>query len=262
MIYVKDAEQIELMRESNLVLGKMLGEMAKQVRPGISTLELDRIAEEFIRDNGALPGCKGFEGYPNTLCTSVNDVVVHGIPSAKCVLKEGDIISIDCCTLKNGYYGDSTYTFEVGEVNPEIHQLLQTTKEALYKGIEKAMAGMRVGDISYAVETYCVERGYSVVRELEGHGIGHEMHEEPGVPNYGKRGHGAKLAEGMVIAIEPMINMGKRYVYQENDGWTIRTRDHQPSAHFEHSVAIGRNGADILSTFEFVEKELARQKVA
>ena len=254
MIFVKTAEEIELLRESNQLVGKTLGELAKHIRPGISTLELDRIAEEFICSHGALPGFKGYGGFPNTLCISVNDVVVHGIPSAKCILKEGDIVSVDCGTLKNGFYGDSAYTFEVGEVSEEVRKLLRVTKESLYKGIEKVMAGMRVGDIGHAVQSWCEASGFSVVREMVGHGVGRDLHEEPQVPNYGRQGQGVKLQEGMVIAIEPMINLGKRYVFQDNDGWTIRTRDKKPAAHFEHTVAVGKKGADILSTFEFIEQ--------
>ena len=254
MIFVKTAEEIELLRESNQLVGKTLGELAKHIRPGISTLELDRIAEEFICSHGALPGFKGYGGFPNTLCISVNDVVVHGIPSAKCILKEGDIVSVDCGTLKNGFYGDSAYTFEVGEVSEEVRKLLRVTKESLYKGIEKVMAGMRIGDIGHAVQSWCEASGFSVVREMVGHGVGRDLHEEPQVPNYGRQGQGVKLQKGMVIAIEPMINLGKRYVFQDNDGWTIRTRDKKPAAHFEHTVAVGKKGADILSTFEFIEQ--------
>ena len=256
MIFVKTGEEIDLLRESNRLVGMTLGEMAKHIRPGISTLELDRIAEEFIRDHGAEPGFLGYGGFPNTLCISVNDVVVHGIPSEKCVLQEGDIVSIDCGTLKNGFYGDSAYTFEVGEVDEEIRKLLRVTKESLYKGIGKAVAGMRIGDIGHAVQSHCEAEGYSVVREMVGHGVGHDLHEEPQVPNYGRQGQGVKLKEGMVIAIEPMINLGKRHIYQEADGWTIRTRDKKPAAHFEHTVAVGKNSADILSTFEYVEQVL------
>ena len=256
MIFVKTGEEIELLRESNRLVGMTLGEMAKHIRPGISTLELDRIAEEFIRAHGPEPGFLGYGGFPNTLCISVNDVVVHGIPSEKCVLQEGDIVSIDCGTLKNGFYGDSAYTFEVGEVDEEIRKLLRVTKESLYKGIGKAVAGMRIGDIGHAVQSHCEAEGYSVVREMVGHGVGHDLHEEPQVPNYGRQGQGVKLKEGMVIAIEPMINLGKRHIYQEADGWTIRTRDKKPAAHFEHTVAVGKNGADILSTFEYVEQVL------
>lgn len=258
MISIKTDEEIELLRESNLLVGKTLGEMAKHIRPGVSTLELDRIADEFIRSHGAMPGFLGYGGFPNSLCISVNDVVVHGIPSADCVLKEGDVVSIDCGTLKNGYYGDSAYTFEVGRVDDEIHRLLVTTKESLYKGIEKAVAGLRIGDIGHAIQSYCESAGFSVVRELVGHGVGKNLHEDPQVPNYGRAGQGIKLKEGMVIAIEPMINLGERHVYIEEDGWTIRTRDRKPSAHFEHTLAIRKHGVDILSSFDFVEQELAR----
>ena len=258
MISIKTDEEIELLRESNLLVGKTLGEMAKHIRPGVSTLELDRIADEFIRSHGAVPGFLGYGGFPNSLCISVNDVVVHGIPSADCVLKEGDVVSIDCGTLKNGYYGDSAYTFEVGRVDDEIHRLLVTTKESLYKGIEKAVAGVRIGDIGHAIQSYCESAGFSVVRELVGHGVGRNLHEDPQVPNYGRAGQGIKLKEGMVIAIEPMINLGERHVYIEEDGWTIRTRDRKPSAHFEHTLAIRKHGVDILSSFDFVEQELAR----
>ena len=258
MISIKTDEEIELLRESNLLVGKTLGEMAKHIRPGVSTLELDRIADEFIRSHGAVPGFLGYGGFPNSLCISVHDVVVHGIPSADCVLKEGDVVSIDCGTLKNGYYGDSAYTFEVGRVDDEIHRLLVTTKESLYKGIEKAVAGLRIGDIGHAIQSYCESAGFSVVRELVGHGVGRNLHEDPQVPNYGRAGQGIKLKEGMVIAIEPMINLGERHVYIEEDGWTIRTRDRKPSAHFEHTLAIRKHGVDILSSFDFVEQELAR----
>lgn len=256
MFSEKTKEEIELLRESNLLVGKTLGEVAKIIRPGVSTLELDAVAEEFIRSNGAVPGFLGYGGFPNTLCISVNDEVVHGIPSAKRVLQEGDIVSVDCGVLKNGYYGDSAYTFEVGEVSEEIHNLLEATKASLYKGIEQAVIGRRIGDIGSAVQNYCEARGYSVVRELVGHGVGKELHEDPQVPNYGSRGQGTKLREGMVIAIEPMINLGQRYVIMNSDGWTIRTRDGLPSAHFEHTVAVGKTAADILSSFKYVEEVL------
>lgn len=256
MVSIKSEEEIELLRESNLLVGMTLGEIAKHIRPGITTLELDRIAEEFIRSHGAVPGFLNYDGYPYTLCISLNEVVVHGLPSEKCILKEGDIVSVDCGTLKNGFYGDSAYTFEVGKVSDEIHELLETTKESLYKGIEKAVAGMRVGDIGYAVQSYCEARGYAVVRELVGHGVGRDMHEEPPVPNYGRRGQGVLLKEGMVIAIEPMIARGERYVYLDDDGWSVRTRDGNPCAHFEHTIAIRKGKADILSSFEYVERVL------
>lgn len=256
MVSIKSEEEIELLRESNLLVGMTLGEIAKHIRPGITTLELDRIAEAFIRSHGAVPGFLNYDGYPYTLCISLNEVVVHGLPSEKCILKEGDIVSVDCGTLKNGFYGDSAYTFEVGKVSDEIHELLETTKESLYKGIEKAVAGMRVGDIGYAVQSYCEARGYAVVRELVGHGVGRDMHEEPPVPNYGRRGQGVLLKEGMVIAIEPMIARGERYVYLDDDGWSVRTRDGKPCAHFEHTIAIRKGKADILSSFEYVERVL------
>lgn len=256
MVSIKSEEEIELLRESNLLVGMTLGEIAKHIRPGITTLKLDRIAEEFIRSHGAVPGFLNYDGYPYTLCISLNEVVVHGLPSEKCILKEGDIVSVDCGTLKNGFYGDSAYTFEVGKVSDEIHELLETTKESLYKGIEKAVAGMRVGDIGYAVQSYCEARGYAVVRELVGHGVGRDLHEEPPVPNYGRRGQGVLLKEGMVIAIEPMIARGERYVYLDDDGWSVRTRDGKPCAHFEHTIAIRKGEADILSSFEYVERVL------
>lgn len=255
MIYLKTDEEIELMRESNLLLGQTLGELAKWVAPGISTLKLDSIAEEFIRDNGGIPSCLGYSGYPNSICASVNDQVVHGIPSDY-VLKDGDIISIDLCVLKNGFHGDSTYTFCVGDVSYEVRRLLKTTKESLYLGIEQAVDGKRVGDISNAIQSYCEKKGYSVVREMCGHGIGKHMHEEPEVPNYGRRGCGPILRSGMVIAIEPMINMGSRNIIIERDGWTTRTRDHKPSAHYELSVAVREGKADILSTFKYIEEVL------
>lgn len=255
MIYLKTDEEIELMRESNLLLGQTLGELAKWVAPGISTLKLDSIAEEFIRDNGGIPSCLGYSGYPNSICASVNEQVVHGIPSDY-VLKDGDIISIDLCVLKNGFHGDSTYTFCVGEVSYDVRRLLKTTKESLYIGIEQAVDGKRVGDISNAIQSYCEKKGYSVVREMCGHGIGKHMHEEPEVPNYGRRGCGPVLRSGMVIAIEPMINMGSRNIVIERDGWTARTRDRKPSAHYELSVAVREGKADILSTFKYVEEVL------
>lgn len=257
MIFLKTKEEIELLRESNLLVGKTLGELAKHIRPGISTLELDKIAEDFIRSNGAVPGFLNYGGFPNSLCISINDEVVHGIPSKR-LLEEGDVVSVDCGVYKNGFHGDSAYTFEVGEVNEEIRKLLRITKESLYKGIEKAVEGLRIGDIGHAVQTHAETNGFSVVREMVGHGVGRNLHEEPQVPNYGKREHGCKLKEGMVIAIEPMINFGRRHIYQLSDGWTIRTRDHMPSAHFEHTVAIGKEKADILSSFEYVEENLKK----
>lgn len=260
MIIYKTADEIELMRLSNMLVAKTQGEIAKVIGPGITTKKLDKIAEEFIRDNGGKPGFLGYQGYPNTLCVSVNSTVVHGIPS-NYELKDGDIVSIDCGVILNDFYGDSAYTFEVGEVKPEIKLLLKVTKEALYKGIELAIEGYRLGDVSYAIQQHSESHGYSVVREMVGHGIGKKLHEKPEVPNYGKRGSGIKLVQGLVIAIEPMINMGKKEIIQLKDGWTINTKDGMPSAHFEHTVAIGKEKADVLSSFEFVEKELEIKKI-
>lgn len=231
MIYLKTDEEIELMREANQLVGKTLGELAKHIAPGVSTLQLDKIAEEFIRDNGAVPAFLGYGGFPNSICASVNEHVVHGIPSSKVLLNEGDVISIDCGTLLNGFVGDSAYTFSVGEVTPEVKNLLKATKESLYLGIQNAVEGKRLGDVSFAVQSYCESKGYSVVRELVGHGIGRKMHEAPEVPNYGKRGCGSLLRSGMCICIEPMINMGSRNVVFEKDGWTVRTKDKKYSAH-------------------------------
>ncbi|WP_010663198.1 type I methionyl aminopeptidase [Marinilabilia salmonicolor] len=258
MIYLKTKEEIELLRESNMLVAKTHGEVAKWIKPGVSTLKLDEIAEEFIRDHGGVPAFLNYQGFPNSLCTSVNDQVVHGIPNDK-PLEDGDIVSVDCGTLLNGYYGDSAYTYCVGEVDDEIKKLLQVTRESLYNGIEQAVEGKRIGDIGYAVQSYCEDNGFSVVREMVGHGVGKNLHESPEVPNYGRRGNGVKLKEGMVIAIEPMINLGKRHIVQEADGWTIRTRDRKVSAHFEHTIAVGKNEADILSSFKFVEEVLHLQ---
>ena len=254
MIYLKTDEEIELMRVSNLLVGKTLGELSKWIAPGITTLKLDKIAEEFIRDNGGVPGFLGYAGYPNTLCVSVNETVVHGIPSSA-TLREGDIVSIDCGAVVDGYNGDSAYTFAVGEVEPRVRELLTTTKEALYLGIAQAVEGNRIGHIGNAVQEHCEKRGFSVVREMTGHGIGRKLHEEPAVPNYGRRGVGPLIKEGMCIAIEPMINMGSRNFVIERDGWTCRTKDRKPSAHFEHTVAIRGGKAEILSSFEFIEGE-------
>lgn len=256
MIYLKTAEEIELLRENNLLVSATLAEVGRHVRPGVSTLELDKLAEEFIRSHGAEPGFLGYGGFPNTLCMSVNEEVVHGIPSAKRILKEGDVLSVDCGTLMKGFYGDSAYTFAVGEIAPEVADLLRVTKEALYKGVAQAKAGNRVGDVASAVQEHAERHGYSVVRELVGHGLGRKMHEEPEVPNYGARGRGPLLKEGMVICIEPMINMGVRYVVFERDGWTVRTRDRKPSAHFEFAVAVGKEGPDVLTDFGVIEQAI------
>jgi methionyl aminopeptidase len=258
MIYIRTAEEIELIRESNQLVSKTLAEVAKFVEPGVSTIKLDKIAEEFIRDNKGTPGFLGYQGYPKTLCTSINSQVVHGIPSTQ-ILKEGDIISIDCGVKKDGYYGDSAYTFEVGEIDEQVKKLLKVTKDALFLGIEKAVEGKRTGDVGFEVQQYCEKAGYSVVRELVGHGLGKNLHESPEVPNYGRKGKGAKLMSGMVICIEPMINMGRKEIVQENDGWTIRTSDRKPSAHFELAVVVKKEKADILSTFKYIEEVLERK---
>lgn len=261
MIYLKTEDEIELLRASNLLVAKTLAEVAKYIEPGVSTKRLDEIAEEFIRDHGAIPTFKGYpnqngEPFPGSICASVNEVVVHGIPREDVILKDGDIISVDCGTFMNGFCGDSAYTFAVGEVSPEVKELLETTKEALYKGIEQAVTGKRLGDISSAVQDHCEKKSFGVVREFVGHGIGHEMHEEPIVPNYGSRGRGIMLKRGLCIAIEPMITLGKRNIYMDNDGWTVRTVDHKYAAHFEHTIAVGPSKADILSSFEFIEEVL------
>lgn len=258
MIYLKTEEEIELIRESSLLVGKTLAEVAKLIEPGVDPLKLDRVAEEFIRDNGGVPGFKGYNDFPNTLCTSVNSQVVHGIPSSN-ALKNGDIISVDCGVVMNGFYGDVAYTFEVGEVSEEIHNLLETTKECLRRGIEAAKAGNRIGDIGFAVQKEAEDNGYGVVRELVGHGLGKNLHEGPEVPNYGRRGSGMKLKEGLVLAIEPMINLGKRNVKQDVDGWTIVTTDGLVSAHFEHDIVVRKNSAEVLSTHEFVEEVLNKK---
>jgi methionyl aminopeptidase len=258
MLYTKTNEEVELLRESNLLVSRTLGELASLIKPGISTLELDRIAEIFIRDNGAQPAFKGYNGFPKTLCTSVNDEVVHGIPSGY-VLKEGDIISIDCGVLMNGYYGDSAYTFAVGEISDEVKKLLEFTRASLEEGVKATIAGNRVGDISFAVQEKAESGGFSVVRELVGHGLGTKLHESPEVPNYGKRGTGPKLMKGMVICIEPMINMGIKDTLQMRDGWTIKTADGRPSAHFEYAVAVDKGKADVLTTYKFIEEVLNKR---
>ncbi len=257
MIVLKTEQEIELLRESNLLVSRTLAEIAKAIRPGVTTLELDVIAEEFIRDHHAVPGFLGYGGFPNTLCTSVNSQVVHGIPS-KYELKEGDIISVDCGVILNDFYGDSAYTFPVGEISEEKMALMVNTKESLKKGVEQAVEGKRVGDVSHAVQEHAEKGGYSVVREMVGHGLGRNMHEAPEVPNYGRQGTGMKLKRGLVICIEPMINMGVKNIVQRPDGWTIETSDKKPSAHYEHAVAVAKEKAEILSSFDFIEEELAK----
>lgn len=255
MIIPKTKEEIEIMRESALVVSRTLGMLAGEIKPGVTTLYLDKLAEEYIRSQGAIPGFLGLYDFPNTLCMSPNEQVVHGIPNDK-PLVEGDIISIDCGAIKNEFYGDHAYTFEIGEVTPEIKKLLRITKESLYKGIEQFKIGNRIGDVGYAIQKHTEEQGYGVVRDLVGHGLGKVMHEDPQMPNYGKRGRGKKFIEGMVVAIEPMINLGTKNIKYHNDGWTITTRDKKPSAHFEHDVAIVDGKPELLSTFAYIYKEL------
>ena len=245
-----------MLRENNILVSQALAEVGRHIKPGVTTKQLDKIAEDFIRSHGAIPAFLGYQGYPASACISVNDQVVHGIPSDKVVIKEGDIVSVDLGTFMKGFVGDSAYTFAVGEVAPEVRQLLDVTKEALYRGTAQAKAGNRVGDISAAVQDYAESFGYGVVRELEGHGLGRKMHEAPGVPNFGMRGRGPMLKEGMVICIEPMITMGGRAVVFERDGWTVRTRDRKPAAHFEFAVAIRKDGPDVLTDFSIIEQSL------
>jgi methionyl aminopeptidase len=253
MVYYKTDEEIELIKISGDVLGRAHAEVAKLLKPGITTRALDKIAEEFIRDNGGVPSFKGYNGFPGTLCVSPNDQVVHGMPNDD-VLESGDILSIDCGVYLNGFHSDSAYTYPVGEVATETLELLQYTKESLYKGIVQCTVGKRIGDVSEAIQSYVEAKKYSVVRELVGHGVGKHLHEKPEVPNYGKRGRGPLLREGIVIAIEPMINLGKRTIIQERDGWTIRTADGKPSAHFEHTVAVRKGQAEVLTTFKYIEE--------
>ena len=265
MIFLKTEDEIALMREANRLVGKTLGEIAKLIKPGVTTNQLTKVAEEFIRDNGAIPTFKGYPdndetSFPAALCTSVNEMVVHGIPN-DIPLKDGDIVSVDCGTYMNGFCGDSAYTFCVGEVKPEIKELLKTTKEALYLGIENAVHGKRLGDISFAIQNHCESKSYGVVREFVGHGIGKEMHEEPQVPNYGRRGYGTLLKTGMCLAIEPMITLGNRKIVLERDGWTVRTSDMKCAAHYEHTVAVRQGKADILSSFEYIEQVLGDKAI-
>ncbi len=265
MIFLKTEDEIELLRGSNLIVARTLGEIAKAITPGVTTKMLDKIAEEFIRDNGAIPTFKGFPNqygspFPASICTSINEEVVHGIPG-DVILKEGDIVSVDCGAFKDGFCGDSAYTFCVGEVSKDILELLTITKEALYRGIEVAVPGKRLGDIGFVIQQYCESHSYGVVREFVGHGIGREMHEDPQVPNYGKCGYGTVIKKGLCIAIEPMITLGLHQILMEQDGWTVRTRDRKFAAHFEHTIAVGDSAADILSSFEFIEKVLGDKAI-
>jgi len=256
MIFYKTGEEIERIRKSSLLVGKTLAEVAKIIEPGVTTLELDKVAEEFIRDNNAFPGFLGYGGFPNSLCTSVNSAVVHGIPNNK-PLKNGDIVSVDCGVLMDDFYGDSAYTFMVGEVSDEVQNLLKITQECLTLAIDQTKSGNRIGDIGFAVQNHAEKNGFGVVRELVGHGLGRSLHEKPEVPNYGKKGRGHKLKPGLVLAIEPMINLGKKEVKQLKDGWTIETKDRLPSAHFEHDVVVTLDGSpEVLSSFEEIEKVL------
>lgn len=255
MVKLKSPEEIELLREAALIVSKTLGMLAGEIKPGISTLQLDKLAYDYIKDHGAEPGFLGMYDFPNSLCMSPNAQVVHGIPNDK-PLENGDIISIDCGSYINGYYGDHAYTFEVGEVAPEVKDLLRITKESLYEGIRAFKKGNRIGDIGHAIQTYTEKHGYGVVRELVGHGVGQDMHEDPQVPNYGKRGRGKKIKEGMVLAIEPMINLGTKDIIQLPDGWTILTADNKPSAHFEHDVALVNGKPQLLSTFDYIYEAL------
>lgn len=265
MVYLKTDEEVELLRKANLLVGKTLAELARAIKPGVTTKQLDALADTFIRDHGAVPTFKGFPNpygspFPASICTSVNHQVIHGIPNDT-PLRDGDIISIDCGTRLDGYCGDSCYTFAVGEITEEAHNLLATTKEALYKGIEQAVVGRRLGDISYAIQSHCESRGYGVVREFVGHGIGREMHEDPQVPNFGKRGNGKLLKSGLCIAIEPMITQGTKEIYMQQDRWGIVTRDNKLSAHFEHTICVRKQQADILSSFDEIESVLRERTI-
>ena len=255
MVTLRSPDEVELLRASNLLVSRTLAEVAKMIRPGVTTLELDRLAEQYLRDHKGIPAFLGYNGFPNTLCTSVNSEVVHGIPS-RYVLEEGDIISVDCGVELNGYFGDSAYTFAVGEPGEDVEKLMRVTRESLFLGLRQAREGNRIGDIGYAVQKHAEDNGYSVVREMVGHGLGTALHEEPEVPNYGRRGTGLKLKRGMCICVEPMINMGEKFIRQGEDGWTITTKDNQPSAHFELAIAVTQDEPDVLSTFEYIEEAL------
>jgi methionyl aminopeptidase len=253
MIHYKTSEEVQIIKEGAQILGKAHGELAKYIKEGVKTSFLDKIAEEYIRDNQGVPSFKGYNGFPSSLCISVNEVVVHGFPS-NYVLKDGDIISVDCGVFHQGFHSDSAYTYPVGEVSPQVLSLLRATKESLYLGIERAIFGNRIGDIGHAIQKYVEAKGFTVVRELVGHGLGRNLHEAPEVPNYGKKGSGPVLKDGLVIAIEPMVNLGTRNIVQERDGWTIRTADRKQSAHYEHTVAIFEDRTEILTTHQYIEE--------
>jgi methionyl aminopeptidase len=258
-VVIKTPDEINAIRKSSLLVGKTLAEIAKIVEPGVTTLQLDKVAESFIRDHGAYPGFLGYHDFPNSICASVNQAVVHGIPNEQ-PLKEGDIVSVDIGVLWEGFWGDSAFTFAVGQISENLQKLLDATRMCLELAIEQAAVGKRIGDIGFAVQNYAESNGYGVVRELVGHGVGIELHEAPEVPNYGRRGHGLVMTEGLVLAIEPMINLGTKNVRQLKDGWTIETQDGKPSAHFEHTVAVGKGGAEKLSSFEEIDAALAAKK--
>jgi methionyl aminopeptidase len=258
MVHLKNKEEIELMRASAQIVSRTLGLVAEKIGPGVTPLELDKLAYEYIADQGAIPGFLGFGGFPNTLCISVNEAVVHGIPNSR-AFEEGDIVSIDCGAIKNDYYGDHAYTFAIGQVSSEVERLLRVTKESLYLGIDQMRAGKRIGDIGYAIQNHAEQYGYGVVRELVGHGLGKSMHEDPQVPNYGRRGRGKRIADGMVLAVEPMINLGTKDVMMLDDDWTIVSADKKYSAHFEHDIAVVNGAPDILSTFDYVEEALEKR---
>lgn len=260
IIYLKSSEEADIIKANGVILGKAHAEVAKLITPGVKTKDLDSVAEQYILDNGGKPSFKNYNGFPATLCISVNDVVVHGIPSNR-ELKDGDIISVDCGVFKNGFHADSAYTFMVGEVEDKTKKLLKDTKQSLFEGIKMVKPGFRIGDVSYSIQSFTEGLGYGVVRELVGHGVGKYLHEAPEVPNFGKRGNGPKLQVGMVIAIEPMITLGKRFVVQENDNWTIRTEDRKPAAHFEHTVIVTKGGCEILTTFEYIEQVLVSKNL-
>lgn len=259
-IFLKSAEDAEIIKANGQILGKCHAEVAKLIQPGVSTKALDKLAEQYIKDSGGKPSFKGYGGFPASLCISLNDVVVHGFPNDR-PLQEGDVLSIDCGVYKNGFHADSAYTYAIGKVSEEVSELLVETKRSLYRAIEQVKPGNRIGDVSFAVQSHANKFDFGVVRELVGHGVGKQLHEGPEVPNYGKRGKGAKMVPGMVIAIEPMITLGKRFVVQESDGWTIRTEDRKPAAHFEHTVMVTEDGYEILTTFDYIEKVLKEKEL-
>ncbi|MET1055858.1 MAG: type I methionyl aminopeptidase [Pedobacter sp.] len=258
-IYYKSPEEVEHIRVSSMLVSETLAEVAKIIGPGVTTMQLNKLAETYIKDHGAIPAFLNYNGFPYSLCISPNEQVVHGFPS-EYVIQEGDLISVDCGVIKNNFFGDSAYTFSIGEISPDRQKLVDVTQECLKRAIEKAVVGARIGDVGYAVQSLAEQNGFGVVRELVGHGVGVQLHEKPEVPNYGRRGTGMKLEEGMVIAIEPMINAGTANIKFWSDGWTVTSVDSRPSAHFEHTVAIKKGRADVLSTFSLIEEVLKEKK--